>query len=1230
MKNILFIILLFPVLLMGQSKKENYVKTVTYKKPSTQLIGIEDTIVNVTYYDGLGRTKQVIAAKAGGNGQDIVVPVLYDSKGRQATQYLPYANPAATAASSSLNYRPNDALVTTQFAYYKSQFPSDFYTGFKSSFGQDVFEQSPLNRVVEKSFPGDNWDTGRKSLKFEYAANLALDNVYDFKVGFTNNLTDDPYIFLSGGSIRSSQYYSAGTLYKTISKNENWLTTDGNNNTTQEFKDKQGRVVLTRQFTESVAHDTYYVYDVFGNLTFVIPPQAFAAPNFITTTTVNGSTTYAIDNTIFQKFSYTYKYDSRNRIIEKYIPGSGLTYMVYDKLDRLIMTQDENMRAKASPQSNWLFTKYDAFGRIIYSGDCRNPNSRIAIQDYFNSLTTGLIEYRSSTPFNDGGLDIYYNNTFYPTGNDFATGDRKVTAVNYYDDYNFDKNGITVPTTPNEYGVIPTTATKSLPTGSMVKVLDTTANNWTTTVNGYDSKGRLIWTKNNDPYFITTNNAFIAKLDFTGKAVETKNEHEKTEGNVVKKVTVADYFSYDGAGRSLLHTQKVNNAAVAELISSKRYNELGQLTGKNIGGLNNGGATLQTIDYSFHLRGWLTAINNVNSLGKDLFAENIYYNAPLTGTALYDGNISQVAWKTANDNNLRTYNYTYDALSRIKTATFVNSNNAAQNGSFELKNVTYDRNGNITFLHRSGDKVAGSAQENMDVMSYEYDGNQLKRIKEDGLTTSGFITGMLPSNTAAQYAYDTAGNLKSDTNKKISNIDYNRLNLPVKVTFTNGGYIEYVYNALGGKLKKTHYNGVTTSVTEYNNGFVYLKSGSSTSVLQYFSTEEGYVSFKEDNTFNYVYQHKDHLGNIRMAFTDVNGDRAITTSEIIEEHNYEPFGLKHTGYNYFVTSNGNSTAQKIGLNGKELEKAEEYNMNEMDWRHYDPAIARWVCTDPVIHHSTSPYSAFENNPLYWSDPSGLAVTTVGDETTFTGADALSFFNKYNDHLDNGSENIFVYPLEGSFNSEFAVAGGGGGGGDGDGLFTKLWKLLTGKGKKGSIVFEELILTSWEVDTEAIGDFVSGGEVTNMRKRVAIFKKEGLNAYLYQSIADAHREEFLNFVGGGYGIGSSGPNIGYSYFDEVVSNPRALYGKTASEVGELLGDGWKSGVYGSKGTGWKYLQGSDKSVFYHLGGGTHKGSYYGFSSGPLGKNKIVRSGTGYIPTEKDKANVIYLNFYNLFW
>jgi hypothetical protein len=42
----------------------------------------------------------------------------------------------------------------------------------------------------------------------------------------------------------------------------------------------------------------------------------------------------------------------------------------------------------------------------------------------------------------------------------------------------------------------------------------------------------------------------------------------------------------------------------------------------------------------------------------------------------------------------------------------------------------------------------------------------------------------------------------------------------------------------------------------------------------------------------------------------------------------------------------------------------------MDFRDYDPAIARWTGIDPVTHHNMSPYMAFDGNPVFWADPSG--------------------------------------------------------------------------------------------------------------------------------------------------------------------------------------------------------------------------------------------------------------------
>ncbi|WP_336078141.1 contractile injection system protein, VgrG/Pvc8 family [Paenibacillus sp. 203] len=90
------------------------------------------------------------------------------------------------------------------------------------------------------------------------------------------------------------------------------------------------------------------------------------------------------------------------------------------------------------------------------------------------------------------------------------------------------------------------------------------------------------------------------------------------------------------------------------------------------------------------------------------------------------------------------------------------------------------------------------------------------------------------------------------------------------------------------------------------------------------------------------------------------------------------------------------------------------------------------------------------------------------------------------------------------------------------------------------------------------------------------------------------------------------------YDDILSNPKALWGKSADEVGRTLGDGWTKGTYGSAGTGWKFTNG-DKSVFYHPGGGVHEGSYIGFSSGQTGKVKVV--GPDYKPLPGDKATVI---------
>ena len=80
-------------------------------------------------------------------------------------------------------------------------------------------------------------------------------------------------------------------------------------------------------------------------------------------------------------------------------------------------------------------------------------------------------------------------------------------------------------------------------------------------------------------------------------------------------------------------------------------------------------------------------------------------------------------------------------------------------------------------------------------------------------------------------------------------------------------------------------------------------------------------------------------------------------------------------------------------NGKELNESLGLDLYEMDWRQYDPAIGRFTGIDPITHWRTSTYSAFENNPIYFADPSGASVivTEGGNNIKFTGEDAKAAF-----------------------------------------------------------------------------------------------------------------------------------------------------------------------------------------------------------------------------------------------
>jgi hypothetical protein len=125
--------------------------------------------------------------------------------------------------------------------------------------------------------------------------------------------------------------------------------TDENGKITGVFKDKLGRVLLTRKLLNGASGakvDTYNVYDDYGQLVVVVPPGAL---------TVSGITASVVNDLTFQ-----YKYDNKNRLIAKKIPSAEKQLFFYDSRDLLVLTRDGN--------NNSIATLYDDIGRVVKTG----------------------------------------------------------------------------------------------------------------------------------------------------------------------------------------------------------------------------------------------------------------------------------------------------------------------------------------------------------------------------------------------------------------------------------------------------------------------------------------------------------------------------------------------------------------------------------------------------------------------------------------------------------------------------------------------------------------------------------------------------------------------------------------------------------------------------------------------------------------------------------------------
>ena len=448
----------------------------------------------------------------------------------------------------------------------------------------------------------------------------------------------------------------------------------------------------------------------------------------------------------------------------------------------------------------------------------------------------------------------------------------------------------------------------------------------------YDIKGRM--TK-------SVQNNLLSGYDITSTVYTFSDKpsgvtHTHTASGKTTRTEVYTY-TYDHADRISKVRHSLGGTSIT--LYDATYDNFGRLLTKQYHG-----TSINKLTYAYNLRSWLTGISGT------CFTQNVYYNTGV-GTAKYNGNISSMTWKSGNESTVRGYKFTYDGLDRMLNATYGETASISTNANRFSENVTgYDKNGNIKSLQRYG-QTGASAYGLIDNLTYTLTGNQLSRV-DDAVSTvaygtnTAFVNG---ASAAGEYAYDVNGNLTKDLNKGITDIQYNVLNLPSTVSFSDGSTITYTYGADGTKLRTVHKIGSTTTTTDYCGNVIY-ENGTQKLLL----TEEGYINLT--GTQQYHYYLKDHQGNNRVV---------INQSGTVEETNhYYPFG------GVFGTT-GNTQPYKY--NGKELDTKQGLNWYDYGARHYDAALGRFTTNDPLAekYYSMSPYTYCADNPVKFIDPNGM-------------------------------------------------------------------------------------------------------------------------------------------------------------------------------------------------------------------------------------------------------------------
>ncbi|WP_123803404.1 RHS repeat protein [Flavivirga aquatica] len=562
---------------------------------------------------------------------------------------------------------------------------------------------------------------------------------------------------------------------------------------------------------------TLYYYDQAGNLVQTVAPEGVDRVNQD------------------HNFKTQYRYNSLNQLVWQSTPDGGETRFAYDDLGRIIASQNALQLKRSTPENSMIsYTLYDGLGRIIEAGQGHSNKEFVITND-------GILQYYVE----EYGSDILIrDSSLLP---DLFSKKEQVTTTTYTKTINLAK----------DFGFKQSTNTRNRVT-SVVYTEDTSS--------GLDYNNAIFY-----DYDIHGNVKKMGYYVYLGEEEQrtiktTEYEYDLISGNVnqvtYQKDKVDQFihrYTYDADNR-ITAVKTSRDGMTWETDAAYNYYAHGPLARTVLGEQK-----VQGLDYAYTLQGWLKGVNGeqagVDDIGgdngaivaKDAFGYSLnYYSGdyiPVAGTNpfntaestnnqsiknLYNGNIKTMVTSLIdlNENPLSVLqnNYTYDQLNRIKKMESYNVASASGVKAYAT-DYQYDRNGNLKRLQR----WAGGLQ--MDDFDYKYNtaassqlrNNRLYAVLDEPALDSNFenidinsgqklgvlnsLTGEYEQDATSpdnkpNYQYDAIGQLISDEQEGISNIDWRVDGKVASITKEDNTIISFEYDGLGNRIaKKTIPNG---------------------------------------------------------------------------------------------------------------------------------------------------------------------------------------------------------------------------------------------------------------------------------------------------------------------------------------------------------------------------------------------------------------------------------------